>query len=98
GIAVNDAIVLIDRVNKNIKSGLKKIPALVEAGQMRMQPIFLTSITTIAGVFPLIFANEIWRPFSLALIFGLIFSTLLTLVIVPVMFNALVKTKGGVKY
>ena len=93
GIAVNDAIVLIDRVNKNIKSGLKKIPALVEAGQMRMQPIFLTSITTIAGVFPLIFANEIWRPFSLALIFGLIFSTVLTLVIVPVMFNALVRVK-----
>jgi len=93
GIAVNDAIVLIDRVNKNIKSGLGKIESLIEAGQARMQPIFLTSITTIAGVFPLVFADELWRGFSITLIFGLMSSTGLTLIIVPLLYNVLEKTK-----
>ena len=93
GIAVNDAIVLIDRINKNIKSGLNKLEAIIESGQARMQPIFLTSITTIAGVFPLVFADAIWRGFAIALIFGLIFSTGLTLIIIPIIYRALVKIK-----
>jgi multidrug efflux pump subunit AcrB len=86
GIAVNDAIVLIDRVNKNLAAGMEKVAGLVEAGMARMQPIFLTSLTTIAGVFPLLWAEEIWRGFSVTLIFGLIFSTILTLIIVPILY------------
>ena len=92
GIAVNDAIVLIDRVNKNTKYGMPQIEALVEAGSARMQPIFLTSLTTIFGVLPLVFADELWRGFSVTLIFGLISSTVLTLVIIPILYNALNKT------
>ncbi|OGF26307.1 hypothetical protein A2303_03865 [Candidatus Falkowbacteria bacterium RIFOXYB2_FULL_47_14] len=89
GIVVNDAIVLIDRINKNIEDGLELAEAIVEAGISRMQPIFLTSLTTIAGVFPLIWSNELWRGFSLSLSFGLVASTILTLYIVPIMFVAL---------
>lgn len=91
GIAVNDAIVLVDRVNKNLSAGMEKIEGIIEAGTARMQPIFLTSITTIAGIFPLLFASELWTGFSVTLIFGLIFSTVLTLVIVPVLYVSFTK-------
>jgi HAE1 family hydrophobic/amphiphilic exporter-1 len=86
GIVVNDAIVLIDRINKNINNGLEFIDSIVEAGIARMQPIFLTSITTIAGVFPLIYANEVWRGFSFTVIFGLMASTVLILYIIPIIY------------
>lgn len=93
GIVVNDAIVLIDRINKNIKHGMEFIEAIVEAGVARMQPIFLTSITTIAGIFPLIYADEMWRGLSLTVIFGLIFSTVLTLIVIPVIYAGMCKEK-----
>jgi HAE1 family hydrophobic/amphiphilic exporter-1 len=91
GIVVNDAIVLIDRINKNIKDGLEFSEAIIEGGVARMQPILITSITTIAGITPLIYANELWRGLSLAIIFGLIFSTVLNLVIVPILYTSLCK-------
>lgn len=89
GIVVNDAIVLIDRINKNLDDGMEFVEGIIEAGLARMQPIFLTSITTVAGIFPLIFADELWRGLSITVIFGLIFSTVLTLVMVPVVFAGL---------
>jgi HAE1 family hydrophobic/amphiphilic exporter-1 len=89
GIVVNDAIVLIDRINKNIKDGLEFTEAVIEGGIARMQPILITSITTIAGIAPLIYANELWRGLSLSVIFGLIFSTALNLIIVPILYTSL---------
>jgi HAE1 family hydrophobic/amphiphilic exporter-1 len=89
GIAVNDAIVLIDRINKNIKNGMEFYEAIVEGGMARMQPIFLTSITTIAGVFPLIYASELWRGLSISMIFGLMASTVLILFIIPMIYAGL---------
>ena len=86
GIVVNDAIVLIDRANKNVARGMDGVAAILEAGKARIQPIFLTTLTTIAGITPLIWADELWRGFSIAVIFGLAFATILTLVIVPVMY------------
>jgi len=86
GIVVNDAIVLIDKINKNIANGMEFFEAIVDGGVSRMQPIFLTSITTIAGIFPLVYSNELWLGLSIAIIFGLSFSTILTLFIVPVMY------------
>ncbi|MCU0679167.1 MAG: efflux RND transporter permease subunit [Planctomycetes bacterium] len=99
GVAVNDAIVLIDRINKNLELGMDRIEGIIEGGVARLQPIFLTSVTTIAGIFPLIFADEIWRGFSIALIFGLISSTILTLVVVPILYNAIThKDRFTAKY
>jgi len=86
GIVVNDAIVLIDKINKNIANGMEFFEAIVDGGVSRMQPIFLTSITTIAGVFPLVYSNALWLGLSIAIIFGLAFSTILTLFVVPVMY------------
>lgn len=89
GIVVNDAIVLIDKINKNIDLGLDFQEAIIDSGLSRMQPIFLTSLTTIAGVIPLIYANEMWRGLSLTIIFGLLFSTVLNLVFVPILYASL---------
>lgn len=89
GIVVNDAIILIDRINKNLKAGVDFTESIVESGIARMQPILLTSLTTIAGIFPLIYADELWRGFSISVIFGLMFATILTLFVIPVMFYVL---------
>lgn len=90
GIVVNDAIVLIDRINKNVKDGLEYKEAIIEAGRARMQPIFITSLTTIAGIFPLYFANEMWKGLSLTIMCGLALATFLTLIVVPTMYYAIV--------
>jgi len=89
GIVVNDAIVLIDRINKNIKNGMEYLEAIIEGGVARMQPIFLTSLTTIAGIFPLVYANELWRGLSITVIFGLMFSTMLILIVIPTIYTGL---------
>lgn len=93
GIVVNDAIVLIDRVNKNIEDGVEYEDAIIDGGVSRMQPIFLTSLTTIAGIFPLIWADEMWKGFSITVISGLAFSTVLTLIVTPVMYYGMCKKK-----
>jgi HAE1 family hydrophobic/amphiphilic exporter-1 len=93
GIVVNDAIVLIDKINKNIKNGMEYIDAIIDGGVSRMQPIFLTSITTIAGVFPLIFASELWRGLSISVIFGLMASTVLILFMVPIIYTELCRNE-----
>ncbi|MDA3839857.1 MAG: efflux RND transporter permease subunit [Patescibacteria group bacterium] len=93
GIVVNDAIVLIDKINKNINHGMEMIPAIIEGGQARMQPILLTTLTTVAGVFPLIFASELWIGLSVAVIFGLSFGSLLTLVVIPILYQGLTDKK-----
>lgn len=89
GIVVNDAIVLVDRINRNLEDGLEFYEAIIDGGISRMQPIFLTSITTMAGVFPLIFAHEMWVGMSLAIIFGLLFATLLNLIVLPAFYVVL---------
>ncbi len=89
GVVVNDAIVLIDRINNNIRSGMKKIDAIVQSGKERLQPIFLTTITTATGVLPLVWAGSFWVDMAWAIFFGIIFATVLTLVMVPIFYNAL---------
>lgn len=87
GVVVNDAIVLIDRMNKNIQKGMSKLEAIVVSGGQRMQPIILTTITTSLGVLPLAFANEMWGDLAWSIAFGIVFATVLTLVMVPILYN-----------
>ncbi|MBU0660962.1 efflux RND transporter permease subunit [Patescibacteria group bacterium] len=89
GIVVNDAIVLIDRIDKNLERRMPFIDGIVEAGLARMQPIFLTSATTIAGIFPLALSEEMWAGLGFSIIFGLLFATGLTLVFIPVLYVSL---------
>ncbi|MBI2050291.1 MAG: efflux RND transporter permease subunit [Parcubacteria group bacterium] len=86
GIAVNDAIVLIDKINSNIAEGKEFLDAIIDAGTSRVQPILLTTFTTVAGIFPLIWSSELWRGLSITIVFGLLSATFLTLVIIPVLY------------
>jgi len=87
GIVVNNAIILVDYTNQLQARGLNITDAIVEAGVARIRPIFMTTITTVLGLTPMLIASgegaEMRRPMALTLIAGLSFSTLLTLFIIP---------------
>ena len=112
GVVVNNAIVLIDYVQKLRERGLSKREAIVEGGKTRLRPVILTAITTILGLLPLTIGLNIdfigllkgdvskfiqlgaessqwWSGMGVAVIFGLFFSTVLTLIVVPVMYDML---------
>lgn len=88
GLVVNNAIVLIDYVNQLRAKGHSLHEAILEAGPIRLRPILMTSMTTILAIGPLAFAtgsgSESQAPMAITVIFGLSFSTLITLVLVPV--------------
>ena len=79
GILVNDSLVFISKFNKNLKEGLKLDDAIQDTGLTRFRPIVLTSITTIAGLAPLIFEKELQAqfliPMAIAIAYGLILAT-----------------------
>ena len=92
GIVVNNAIVLIDFIQSSVKEGNQLREAVINAGKLRMRPILLTSLTTIAGMLPLaLFGGPLWKGLSYVMIFGLAFSTMLTLIIIPVVFTLFVE-------
>lgn len=83
GIVVNNAIILIDEINREIKNGAYILDAARNAGKIRLRPVFLTTITTVFGLLPLSITQPDWRNMGFTIIFGLTFSTFLTLVVVP---------------
>lgn len=92
GIAVNDTIVLVSFANETRRDdGLSVGEAVTEAAVTRVRPIFLTSITTIAGLIPTALGiggeSVVWGPMASTIIFGLIFSTLTSLIIVPSLYG-----------
>ncbi|MFC1848874.1 efflux RND transporter permease subunit [candidate division CSSED10-310 bacterium] len=89
GIVINNAIVLLDRIRIEIvENGLTPQHAIVESAQKRMRPILLTTCTTIGGLIPLWMGGGVmWEPMAIAIIFGLLFATLLTLGVVPVLYS-----------
>lgn len=91
GIVVNNAIVLIDRINQLREQGQAKQAAIVEAANNRLRPIVMTTLTTILGLLPMAIGfgegAEIRTPMAITVIFGLLFSSLLTLILLPVMYS-----------
>jgi HAE1 family hydrophobic/amphiphilic exporter-1 len=91
GIVVNNAIVLIDRINQIRAKGEKKIKAIIEAGQARLRPIVMTMLTTTLGLLPLAVGlgegAEVRAPMAITVIGGLTVSTLLTLIVIPVVYS-----------
>jgi HAE1 family hydrophobic/amphiphilic exporter-1 len=87
GIAVNDSIILVDAINQFRKEGMKLREAIVLAGQRRIRPILMTTLTTVLALFPLTLgfgeSASLRSPMAWAVIGGLITSTLLTLVVIP---------------
>jgi len=92
GIVVNNAIILIDYTNRLRREGRNITDALVTAGKTRFVPIILTTMTTIGGLLPLtLIGGPVWAPMGWTIIGGLLCSTFLTLVIVPVMYKIVIR-------
>lgn len=91
GIVINNAIVLLERIKLEMDTnGLPPQNAIIEAAQRRMRPILLTTATTVFGLIPLYLGGgEMWEPMAVAIIAGLLFSTVLTLGLVPVLYSLL---------
>jgi HAE1 family hydrophobic/amphiphilic exporter-1 len=91
GIVVNNAIVLVDYINTLRKEGMSREEAILKAGPTRLRPILMTTLTTILGLLPMAIGKgegaELQSPMAITLIGGLILSTLLTLVFIPVMYT-----------
>ena len=89
GIVINNAIVLLDRINIEIsENGLDPASAVVVSAERRFRPILLTTVTTICGLIPLwLGGGPMWEPMAVAIIFGLLFATMLTLGVVPVLYS-----------
>jgi multidrug efflux pump subunit AcrB len=87
GVVVNDAIVLIESVNRNLRNGMPCFDAILQGGARRFRPVLLTSLSTIGGLMPLIietdFQAQFLIPMALSLAAGVGFATIITLVIVP---------------
>ena len=92
GIVVNDAIVLVDFTNQARRRGMGVKEALIESGVNRLRPVLLTTVSTIGGLLPLLLnisgGAEFWQPLTGAVIFGLAFATVLTLVVIPCCYSA----------
>jgi HAE1 family hydrophobic/amphiphilic exporter-1 len=93
GIVVKNAIVLIDRVNQLREEGVGKLDAIAQAAESRLRPITMTTLCTLIGFLPLALSfgdgSEVRSPMAIAVIGGLAVSTLLTLVVIPVVYNLL---------
>ncbi len=93
GIAVNDSIILVDLINQMRRGGREMEAAIIQAGQLRIRPIFMTSATTILALFPLTLGigegAALRAPLAVAVIGGLVTSTLLTLVVIPAVYRIL---------
>jgi len=99
GIVVNDAIVLVDCINSRRREGLDRHEAIVEAGKLRLRPILMTTATTVLGLLPMAVpaimpaflgagqGAEMRQPMGIAVIGGMVSSTLLTLVFVPTLYE-----------
>jgi HAE1 family hydrophobic/amphiphilic exporter-1 len=93
GIVVKNAIILVDKINLNLKSGIGFTDSIVDAGKSRLEAIFITSICTILGIIPITMSNDMWRALGSAIIFGLLLSSFLTLFVVPTMFMTFIKDR-----
>lgn len=120
GVVVNNAIVLIDYIQKLREQGMEKVEAIIQGGKTRLRPVILTAITTILGLIPLtaginidfigLFKGDVskfiefgadssqwWGNMGVAVIFGLMFATFLTLIVVPVLYYYLSDLFSGKK-
>ena len=91
GIAVNSAIVLISSANDRIQGGMSLLHATVYAARRRLVPILITSLTTVAGLFSLAAglggSSLVWGPVATAIVWGIAFSTVLTLLLIPLLYR-----------
>ena len=89
GVLINDSVVMLDMFNKKVKSGMDVTEAAIEAGKSRFRAIILTSITTVAGIYPLIleksFQAKFLQPMAISVCYGILFGTIFILFFFPVL-------------
>ncbi|WP_445768488.1 efflux RND transporter permease subunit [Rheinheimera sp.] len=99
GIVVNNAIVLIDRINQLRGEGVSLTQAIIDAGASRLRPVLMTTLTTILGLLPMALGtgdgSEIRAPMAITVIFGLALATLLTLLFIPVLYALVSRDKAA---
>lgn len=97
GVVVNDSLILIDTANKNRSEGMGHFDSILEASTRRFRPIILTSLTTFFGLAPMIFETSLQArflvPMALSLGFGILFATMIALVLIPCLYMMLVDIK-----
>lgn len=102
GIMVNDGLVLISKFNGNLRDGMKFENALYEAGRARFRAIFLTSLTTIAGMAPLLLEKsrqaQFLKPMAISISYGIAIATVLTLLLLPLLLSISNNIKVGGKW
>jgi HAE1 family hydrophobic/amphiphilic exporter-1 len=101
GIVVNNAIVLIDAVNQGRERGLDKAAAILEAGRLRLRPILITTVCTVLGLLPMAIGfgegAEVRTPMAITVIGGISVSTLLTLVVIPVVYSLMTRERRALE-
>ncbi|WP_010664857.1 efflux RND transporter permease subunit [Marinilabilia salmonicolor] len=90
GMMIKNTVVLLDQINIDINSGKEKLEAILGATVSRVRPVTMASLTTILGMFPLLF-DEMFQGMAVSIMFGLLFGTVITLVIVPVLYAVFYK-------
>jgi HAE1 family hydrophobic/amphiphilic exporter-1 len=101
GLIVNNGIVLIDYINQARRAGMSKTDAIIDAGQTRMRPILMTALTTILAMLTSAIGigdgSEMMRPMAITIIGGLVYGTVLTLIVIPCIYDAFNREKDMVE-
>ena len=93
GMLIKNAIVLIDEINNQIDSGKESFTAIVDSGISRVRPVSMAALTTVMGMVPLL-TDAFFAAMAVTIMFGLAFATVLTLVVVPVLYAILFKIRS----
>jgi multidrug efflux pump subunit AcrB len=100
GVVVNDSLVLVDYINQKRKEGMSVMDAVLTSGGARFRPVLLTSLTTFAGLTPLLLDQstqaEFLKPMAISLGFGILFTTVITLIVVPINYIVAYRAKHAV--
>ena len=95
GIVVNNSIVLVEYIEIERRNGLALVQAIIEAAHLRLRPILMTTLTTVMGMLPLAMAlgegSELLQPLAVTIVSGLLFSTMVSLILVPSVYLLLAK-------
>ena len=91
GVVVNDSLIMVDFVNKAVAEGASPAEAAIQSGMRRFRAILLTSLTTFFGLLPIVLETSVQAqmvvPMAVSLAFGIVFSTIITLILVPCLYN-----------
>jgi len=98
GIVARNGIVLIEFIENECKNGIELNQAVINAGEARLRPVLLTALTAIVGLIPMAITGEVlFKPMAISIIFGLMYATILTLVVVPAFYVIIAKWKNKLK-